>query len=160
MPVFNLGPTPAQLGRRKRLPTTEAPPAPQPKPPPEPTPPSTYFRIIDEKIDALPEFDYKSFKSKTLWPTFSAALNPHMELIEYAKRKNPTPKKISIKPPKKSANKKKSSKKSIVPPLIKNTSQKRSSDNIMNNYTNENPPKRKLVGYHFFGPDFNQFNSK
>lgn len=89
---------------------------------------------FQERSKKLPVFDYVNYRSHTLWPTFSAALNPDSPLVEtYEKRAQHPPKETT-------ANKRKEAA----------------------DVGTSNKAKRQLTGDIFFGPDFNAaaFNCK
>lgn len=141
MPILKLAPTPAQLGRARKRPkpnltidTSTA--ALLPTLAPVATPNFTETREFQDKLDSLPGFDYVNHRSITLWPTFSAALNPDAKLMEsYEPRPiQPTPNQII--------------------PINRNSVV----DASRNIGSGPSQPKKKLVGSVFFGPDFNPAN--
>lgn len=135
MPVLKLAPTPAQLGRaRKRAkPNLSIDISAITLAPTSTPPPFTETREFQEKLNSLPRFDYVNYRSATVWPTFSAALNPDAKIMEsYETRPNQQ-----------------------VANEVAATVANDVSDANRNSGSGPSQPKKQLVGSVFFGPDFN-----
>lgn len=134
MPVLKLAPTPAQLGRaRKRAKPNLTIDTSATRLAPASTPQFTDTPEFQAKLNSLPRFDYVNYRSATVWPTFSAALNPDAKLMET----------YETRPSQQAAN--------DVVALNGNAA----SDANRNSESGPSQPKKQLVGSVFFGPDFN-----